>query len=79
MGLQVLGSICMSRRGKGEERIHVCELVRRSSDGPKERRGSVRRISQNNVRRDRWTLRRGMRCLGIAGAASGFQYQLEMR
>jgi hypothetical protein len=28
VGLQVLRGICMSRRSKGQERIHVCELER---------------------------------------------------
>ena len=33
--------------------------------------GSVRRIIQNSVHRNRWTLRRGMRCPEIAGAVCG--------
>lgn len=28
VGLQVVGGICMARGGKGQERIHVCELGR---------------------------------------------------
>jgi hypothetical protein len=39
VGLQVLRGICMSRRSKGQERIHVCELERAVKKGGEGLRG----------------------------------------